>query len=94
MCVVCVSVCMCVRVYVCAYVRVCLYVCVCVHACIRAYMCVCVIFMLASEYAIVLITDSLEFLSTVSVGRWNILCSSKFLFDSLDNPTTFCTVQG
>ena len=38
--------------------------------------------------------ECLLFIPAVSVGRWNILCSSKFLFDALDNPTTFCTLQG
>ena len=33
-------------------------------------------------------------MTIVSVGRWNILCSNKFLYDAINNPTSFCTVQG
>ena len=40
--------------------------------------------------------DIIILISTVSgvVGNWDVLCSRKFLFDALDNPTPFCTVQG
>ena len=33
-------------------------------------------------------------ISTLSAGEQNILCSRKFLFDAIDNPTAICTVQG
>ena len=38
--------------------------------------------------------DITTLISTISVGEQNILCSRKFLFDAVDNPTAFCTVQG
>ena len=38
--------------------------------------------------------ECLLFIPAVSVGRWNILCSSKFLFDALDKlqPFVHCKV--
>ena len=38
--------------------------------------------------------DITTLISTISVGEQNILCSRKFLFDAIDNPTALCTVQG
>ena len=38
--------------------------------------------------------DVLYLISVFSIGRSNILCSSKFVVDALDNPAMFCTVQG
>ena len=42
----------------------------------------------------VFFADVLYLISVFSIGRSNILCSSKFVVDALDNPATFCTVQG
>ena len=49
-----------------------------------------------TNFVVFLYIDIVILISTVSgaVGRWDVLCSKKFLFDALDNPTPFCTVQG
>ena len=55
-----------------------------------------VIYLLPNNYRIHCFIDSLMFSITLSViiGRQNIICSRKFLFDAIDDPTVFCTVQG
>ena len=49
---------------------------------------------LLANYKSYIFIDAVLIISIVSVGRWNILCSNEFLDDAMDNPTTFCTVQG
>ena len=45
-------------------------------------------------YELYVALEILLFIPAVSIGEQNILCSSRFLFDALDNPTAFCTFQG